>query len=264
MVSGPQRYRVDAVAAAAGVSIDVVRAYQSRGLLAPPAHEGRVAWYDRTHLDRLRRIQALKERGWSLRAIGEALASSETGEAGGEGLKDIVARAVGEVEEAPFNRSGIAERTGVPPAVLRSFEASGVLRPRPGVDGVDTYTAADVDAVRALLALIGTGVPMEDFMAVADVQIAASREVAEGAVALFSRYVRDPLLAQGLPEEAEADRLVASLRLLVETTGTLLAYNFSRMVLEAAQDLVERDGTLAERAALAREAVRRMARVPKG
>ena len=53
-------YRVDELAAAAGVAVDTIRFYQSQRLLPPPARRGRVVWYDQTHLDRLRRIRDLK------------------------------------------------------------------------------------------------------------------------------------------------------------------------------------------------------------
>jgi DNA-binding transcriptional MerR regulator len=242
---GRNRYRVDELAELGGVSVEVVRSYQSRGLLPPPEHEGRVAWYDRRHLDRLRRVRDLKAKGWSLRAIAEALNDRD------RGLQGIVEAAVDTGEET-FGLSELAERTNVPPAVLRSFEASGVLRPRHDRRGEPVYTPADVQAMRALLSLIGTGVPMEEFMAVADVQLAAVQRVAEGTFELFLRYQREPLLAKSLPAKVEAERLAASLRVLLQSVGELLAYNFGRTILDVAHAYLDEHGTKAERAAVAR------------
>ena len=242
---GRNRYRVDELAELAGISIDLLRSYQSRGLLPAPDHEGRVAWYDKRHLDRLRRIRELKAQGWSMRRIGEALNDRD------RGLQGIVEAAVATDEES-FDLATLAERTGVPPAVLRSFEASGVLRPRHDSRGHAAYTSADVHAMRSLLSLIGTGVPMEEFMAVADVQLAAAQRLAEGTFELFLRYQREPLLARSLPARVEADRLAASLRVLIESVGDLLAYNFARTMLDVAQAYLDEHGTKAERAALAR------------
>ncbi|HLW16141.1 MAG TPA: MerR family transcriptional regulator, partial [Actinomycetota bacterium] len=45
-------YRVEQLAAACDVSVDTIRYYQSKGLLPPPKREGRVAIYDREHLQR--------------------------------------------------------------------------------------------------------------------------------------------------------------------------------------------------------------------
>jgi DNA-binding transcriptional MerR regulator len=242
---GRNRYRVDELAELAGISVDLVRSYQSRGLLPAPEHEGRVAWYDKRHLDRLRRIRELKARGWSMRTIADALNDRD------RGLRGIVEAAVDTGEE-DFDLAALAERTGVPPAVLRSFEASGVLRPRHDGRGHAQYTSADVHAMRSLLSLIGTGVPMEEFMAVADVQLAAAQRVAEGTFELFLRYQREPLLARSLPAKVEADRLAASLRVLIQSVGDLLAYNFGRTMLDVAQSYLDEHGTKAEQAALAR------------
>ena len=242
---GRNRYRVDELAELAGISIETLRSYQSRGLLPAPDHEGRVAWYDKRHLDRLRRIRELKTNGWSMRRIGDALNDRS------RGLEGIVEAAV-ETDEQPFDLATLAERTGVPAAVLRSFEASGVLRPRHDLKGHASYTAADVHAMRSLLSLIGTGVPMEEFMAVADVQLAAAQRLAEGTFELFLRYQREPLLARAMPQKVEAERLAASLRVLIQSVGDLLAYNFARTMLEVAHTYLDEHGTKAEQAAIAR------------
>ena len=239
-----ERWRVDELAERAGVSIEVIRSYQSKRLLPPPRHEGRVAYYDGRHLERLRAIRDLKARGHSLRAVAEMLGQAAPG-----GVEELPAA-------EPLTLSEVAERTGVPPAMLRSLEASGILRPvRSGAEA--TYTAADVRAVRMLLELVGSGVPMEEFMAVARVQLAAASEVASGAVELFMRYIRDPLVAGGGPSRAQADQVVASYRLLSRAASGLIAYNFERTLLDAVQRALDDRGTRSERAAMRREAARR-------
>src|SRR5690606_7313548 len=68
-----RRYRAADLAAEVGISVQLLRSYQSKGLLPPPRHEGRVAWYGPHHRERLLHIRHLKERGFSLRMIAEAL-----------------------------------------------------------------------------------------------------------------------------------------------------------------------------------------------
>ena len=53
-------YRVEALAAAAGVSVDTIRFYQGRGILPPPRRAGRVVLYDDGHLERLREVKDLQ------------------------------------------------------------------------------------------------------------------------------------------------------------------------------------------------------------
>ncbi len=62
-------YRVEELAAAAGVSVELLRSYQTKGLIDPPRRDGRVALYDDRHLERLRTIKELKDKGYSLKAI---------------------------------------------------------------------------------------------------------------------------------------------------------------------------------------------------
>jgi DNA-binding transcriptional MerR regulator len=244
-------YRVDELARAAGISVEVLRSYQSKGLVPPPRHTGRVAYYDGTHLDRLKLIRDLKTRGHSLRAIASML------ENGAATARQPIAAAVLASENETLTLTELADRTRVPPAMLRSLEASGVLRPyRTGEER--RYTPADVQAVRMLLSLVGSGVPMEEFMRVARVQLEAADAVAHGAVELFLRYVREPLLASGLPSKVEADRLVAAFRLTLQAATELISYNFQRTLLDALQEELDQHGSRAERAALRKDVARRL------
>jgi len=71
--AGGRTYSIDQLAAAAGVPSRTVRLYQSEGLLPPPVRRGRVGVYDDAHLERLRVIAQLQDRGLRLRAIRDAL-----------------------------------------------------------------------------------------------------------------------------------------------------------------------------------------------
>jgi DNA-binding transcriptional MerR regulator len=242
-------FRVEELADAAGISVEVLRSYQSKGLLPPPRHSGRVAEYGAHHLERLRRILDLKARGYSLKAIAGVLQRGWT--------VDVQPSQQIDPGDELLTLREVAELTNVHTALLRSLEASGVLRPRRFGPEL-RYTTADVRAVRMLLSLLGSGLPMEEFMRVARVQLEAVDEVAQGAVDLFWRYVREPLLAQGLPGGDEAERMVAGFRLMLEATTTLLAYTFQRTVLSALEVELERSGSADEQALLAREVQRRL------
>jgi DNA-binding transcriptional MerR regulator len=235
-----QELRVEALASRAGLSVEVVRSWQSRGLLPPPRHEGRVAWYGQRHLDRLQAIRDLKARGHSLRAIKNLL---------DQGSDIEPSSAV--VEQETLTLVELAERTRVPPSMLRSLEASGILRPQ-GDHDQPRYTTADVRAVRMLLSLLGGGVPMEEFMEVAKDQISALQHTADGAVEMFLRYIREPLLEAGLPQKEEAERLVAAFRLLMQAVSELLTYNFQRRAIAALHDAIDDRASRSERAALRR------------
>ena len=235
---------MDALAAAAGVSVDLVRSYQSKGLLPPPRHHGRVALYGSRHLERLRAIRDMKARGYSLKVIGATLADQGRSGRGRD-------PAAGEDDER-LTLLEVADQARVPPSLLRSLEASGLLRPLKAGDDC-YYTGADVRAVRMVLTLMGGGVPLEDFLRVARTQIDAGETVAEGAVGLFLRYVREPLLDSGLSPEQEAQRLVSALKHMLQAANGLIAYSVERMMLNLVEEQIERLGTGAEREALLRE-----------
>jgi DNA-binding transcriptional MerR regulator len=249
----PERsYRVEELAAEVGVTVEALRSYQSKGLVPPPRHEGRVALYGDAHASRLREILDLKHQGYSLRMIAHLLA--EPAAAVPAALADSFSSAG--AEEERLTQRQVAERTRVPPSMLRSLEASGVLQPR-NDDPERPYSTADVKAVRMLLSLISGGLPIEEFMAVARTQIDTNKAVANGAVDLFFAYVREPMLDSGLPEEDEAEQLVAALGLMLQATTTLIAYNFQRRVLNGISAELERRGATKELEVLHREGKRR-------
>ncbi|MGI5338434.1 MerR family transcriptional regulator [Streptomyces sp. CA-181903] len=74
-----REYRTAELAEAAGIPLRTLRFYRERKLLPPPRREGRIAWYDGTHLTRLRTITALLERGHTLGGIADLLAAFEGG-----------------------------------------------------------------------------------------------------------------------------------------------------------------------------------------
>ena len=70
---------IDELARRAGVTTRNVRAYQERGLLAPPTKVGRTGYYDEAHLERLETIGRLLDEGFSLAAIRSLLDAWEDG-----------------------------------------------------------------------------------------------------------------------------------------------------------------------------------------
>src|SRR5919204_2336102 len=67
-------YRIEQLARAAGVAVDTIRFYQGKGLLDAPRRQGRVTFYGDSHLERLKRIRSLQQRGFSLTVIRRFLA----------------------------------------------------------------------------------------------------------------------------------------------------------------------------------------------
>jgi DNA-binding transcriptional MerR regulator len=76
----PGEYTIDQLAGAARVPSRTIRFYQSRGALMAPEIRGRVAYYSATHLERLKLIAQLQDRGLRMDAIRDLVSSIDRGE----------------------------------------------------------------------------------------------------------------------------------------------------------------------------------------
>jgi DNA-binding transcriptional MerR regulator len=209
--------RVEQLSVQSGVAVDTIRYYQSKGLLEPPRREGRLAWYDQGHLERLARVRSLQQRGFTLATIvrlieGDLDAADEAliGElSGGRGpdaaaatgtsgpvAQDVPAGTVGLTGSTPVEPSltlaELATETGVPLALLKAIEAEGLLIPKRFGDE-NRYTAEDVGASRAGLLLLEWGIPLSSLLEVARRHHEATEAVAREAVAMFAAHIRGPL-----------------------------------------------------------------------
>jgi DNA-binding transcriptional MerR regulator len=74
-----REYRIGELAREAGITVRTLRYYRERRLLPPPRRAGRIGWYSHAHLDRLRVIGQLLDRGHTLGGISELLSAWEQG-----------------------------------------------------------------------------------------------------------------------------------------------------------------------------------------
>lgn len=259
------RLRVEDLAAEADVSIDTIRFYQKRSLLAPPVRRGRVAWYGSEHVARLAQIKELQREGFTLAIIRRVLD-------GGLGAIDrplaaAVAVAGSETEsqsdtEEFLTVDELATRAGIPAALVEAVVAEGLLIPRVH-DGIAHFTVADIAVVRAGLDLLEAGIPLFALLELARRHHAATVEIANAAVEMFDAHVRQPLLISELGDDERASRLVDAFRTLLPATGTLVSQHFRRVLLQVAQEHLEAVGDDGERAAARAAGTRRIEDEPR-
>jgi DNA-binding transcriptional MerR regulator len=227
-------YRIEQLARTAGVAVDTIRFYQGKGLLDAPRRDGRVTWYADSHLERLRRIRELQQRGFTLTVIQRFLAGEL--EPSDEALVAAVTRPV-----APqtLTLTELAERSGVAAPLLVSLQQAGLLVP---VDGGDEalYPADDLEAIAAGMQLIAAGVPLGALLDLAKDYSAAVDRTARQAVELFDRHVRERIQAEGGETEAAERRLLDLFNELLEASGTLVRHHFQRTLLRAAREHIEK------------------------
>ncbi len=147
-------YRIEQLARASGMAVDTIRFYQGKGLLDAPRRDGRVTWYGDAHLERLRRIRDLQQRGFTLTVIrrfldGELEPSDES----------LVAAVTRPASPQTLTLDELAERSGVAAPLLKNLEQAGLLVPMEGADE-PLYPADDLEAIAAGMQLIAAGVPV--------------------------------------------------------------------------------------------------------
>jgi DNA-binding transcriptional MerR regulator len=236
------RYRVDELASRGRVSVDTVRFYQSKHLLPAPDREGRVAWYSDDHVDRLARIRELKQQGFTLASIKRLLNDDLDADAV---LASVVVGKPTSSSDQPLTLDDLAAATGVSTAVLQAIEREGLLVPRV-VEGRRFYSAGDAAGVSAGLELLAAGLPLSELLELARRHHEAMRSIAEQAVDLFVRFVRDPIHASASTEDEAADKLVGAFKRMLPATTTLVASHFERVLLLVAQERLEQEGLVDE------------------
>jgi DNA-binding transcriptional MerR regulator len=233
---------VEQLASTCDVSVDTVRYYQSRGLLAAPEREGRVAWYGPEHVERIAQIRSLQGKGLTLAAI-RRVVSGELGPADAD-LAAAVSAARGDVADPAAETDGsltleeFSASSGVPASLIQAVEREGIRLGR-RVDGEDRYTAADTELVRTALRLLEFGLPLPDLLGLARDADAAMRGLAVRAVDLFDEHVRKPIRDTAGDDERAAEQMVEAFRELLPAVTTLVSHHFRRVLLETAEAQIE-------------------------
>lgn len=133
--SASPEYTITQLADLTLTSIRNIRAYQEKGILPAPVKRGRIAIYDEDHLTRLRIIQQLLTRGYSIANISELLHAHEQGHDLNQLIGLNTAMSTIWTEELPLYLSleALASRFSTAPSpqdIQYAFEV-GVLEPAP-------------------------------------------------------------------------------------------------------------------------------------
>ncbi|MBB5918736.1 DNA-binding transcriptional MerR regulator [Nocardia transvalensis] len=140
MTAGTE-YTIDELAHAAGTTVRSLRVYHERGVLPPPRVKGRTGFYGEEHLNRVRVIGRLLNRGIKLNGIKELINAWDRG----DDLGDILGVGTGEELAAAtpsadtLTAAELAQRYRDVPQGLSRVVGLGLYEP---VDAV-TYSVAD-------------------------------------------------------------------------------------------------------------------------
>ncbi|MFI9272792.1 MerR family transcriptional regulator [Kitasatospora sp. NPDC052896] len=187
--AGPREYRVEQLAAAAGITTRTLRFYRERKLLPPPRKEGRIAWYGEAHLARLRVIAELLERGHTLGGIAELIGAGESGRDVAELIGLEAAITAPWSDEAPVSLSWAELAAAFGDQLTEANTAESIAQGYITVteDGITHVSRRLMDAT---IALVAEGVPLA---AVLDASRKA-QEYADAVAEVFVGLIRDQLL----------------------------------------------------------------------
>jgi DNA-binding transcriptional MerR regulator len=184
-----REYRVEELAAAAGITTRTLRFYRERKLLPPPRKEGRIAWYGEAHLARLRVIAELLDRGHTLGGIAELIGAGESGQDVAEliGLADAITSPWSNETPVSMSWDELTKAFGDQLTEANTLEslAQGYITVTD--DGITHISRRLLDAT---VALIQEGIPLD---AVLDVSRRA-QEHADAMAEVFVGLIRDQLL----------------------------------------------------------------------
>jgi DNA-binding transcriptional MerR regulator len=154
-------YALADLAHLSSLSERTIRFYQAEGLLPAPQRQGRDARYDDGHLERLRIIGELQDRGFTLKSIRQLLDRLPADRAVVEwlGIHDLLSEPWSEERPRLFARHELDEAlAGRPPGALATLERTGYLV-RQGA--ADTWIAPIPSLLDLALRLQDAGVDID-------------------------------------------------------------------------------------------------------
>ena len=192
---------IDVLARRAGMTTRNIRAYQTRGILPPPRLVGRVAHYDSGHLARLKYVNQLLGRGFSLTVIRDLLSAKEEGRSVRDLLGFEEALTAPWSDEVPERYSVDRLRELFPeivgdPTLLERSVALGLLV-RKGKE----YEAPSPKLVGVGAELVAAGVPLPAALDEYERLREDLHRIALRFVTMFEDHVWEPFVQDGLPPE---------------------------------------------------------------
>ncbi|WP_313405160.1 MerR family transcriptional regulator [Aeromicrobium sp.] len=193
-------FTIDVLAERAGMTVRNVRAYSTRGLIAPPRLEGRTGYYSESHLQRLILIRTLLGRGFTLAAIEESILKSPSTAA--SVALDLINIFEAESDEDPtelIDRTELASLAGVARdhELLEQMSKLGLLE----LVDENTVKLIEPGVVRPGAAAVSKGLSPDSVVDIVPHMREHLEQISDRFVHHVSRDVVQPFLDAGLPQE---------------------------------------------------------------
>lgn len=231
--AGEAEYTIDQLAAVSQVPSRTIRYYQSAGALPGPEIRGRVAFYGPSHVERLKLVAELQDRGLRIKAICELVKKIDKGELDlGEwlGLEEQLVEPWAHDSPRVVSESELYEFVGKKPAGLQAqlrrlklIEGKGdsILIPSPGM-------------LQAVMRLEAAGVDVETAATGLSILKKYARRAAKDLAKYFFKQA-----AAGFGRDASAAELTAAFGALKPVSQDALQLSFGQEMGRVLRDLSE-------------------------
>ena len=214
---------IDQLAGSVGMTVRNVRAYAGRGLIPPPRLVGRTGYYGAEHVERLRLIRELLDRGYTLSAVERTLKQHVSATAGHAlDLLDTLETPLAGAEEpeemplAELNRLAGVSRDD---ELLDRLVALGLLE-RVSEDRVRLLRPF---IVRAGARAMASGLSRDSVMALLPLLSEHLRAIAQRFVDEFRAQIWGPFADAGFPEDRWPEMLQSIETILPVASQAVLA-----------------------------------------
>ncbi len=205
-------FTIDELAREGNSTVRNVRAYQDRGLLSAPERRGRTGVYSDAHLARLRLINRLLDKGYSLANIGELIDAWEKGQDLSQlmGLEAALTRPWSDEVPDYYTLNELLDlfKSSVPDmdvnAVLEKAHALEVIVPEK-----DRFKVPSPRLLHVGIELLSAGIPLEDMLDIMFLLRENVQRAANEIVQRIAKYVFDQHYGQELPPPEDVPGLAA-------------------------------------------------------
>jgi DNA-binding transcriptional MerR regulator len=257
-VASAAHYTVDQLAFATGIPSRTIRFYQFEGVLPLPARRGRVALYDDRHIERLRLIGELKERGLSLRAIRRLLRQDPEDArllGGCLGLDETLDKPWSDDRPRTVTEDELEAIVGArPPGTIAALVQSGVIERGPS-GAASGYRISSPGLLRVTLALQESGVDFATAVGAGDILLRHLRKAARELVEHFTRRA-----GRGFARSTARGEIAAALDALRPMAGEAARLIFARQIERALRERSSASGANGARASLRKHGPKRRKR----
>lgn len=227
-------YTVDELARVTDTTVRNVRAYQDRGLLEPPEKRGRVGVYDDTHVSRLKLINHLLARGYTLANIQDLIMAVDEGHDLRSilGLESAIGSRWSRERPKKYSLLELLQMFGgkASPSALGKAVELGLLER----DGL-SFVSGSPSALAAGATMAHEGIPLADLLDAVGIARPHFNAVAKALVDLVVRQL-DRYDADALPPPADVPALVEAIWRVRPLAMVLVESEMNRALEEASGD----------------------------